>query len=282
MSSQTRAIVCSQKEMIDGYFLMTLQVPSSYRRSLPGQFVMVRGESSKSLFLSRPLSIYSVSTRGDKTFVGLFYRVAGKGTAAFSQLGEGAVLRVLGPLGKGFDIPSSCERIVLIAGGIGVAPLSFLALYCRKQIPDAEIICYLGATSSRMIPKLEQLEETCTEIKISTDDGSRGYHGTVTGLFRQDLDRYLDNDVPIYSCGPRSMLRSLQKLLKDHPIACQVSLEERMACGIGACLGCVVRARGDDGESKLVRVCTEGPVFDIRDVQFDNELSGDPGTEGDI
>jgi dihydroorotate dehydrogenase electron transfer subunit len=78
------------------------------------------------------------------------------------------------------------------------------------------------------------------------------------------------------------MLRSLQKLLKDHPIACQVSLEERMACGIGACLGRVVRARGDDGESKLVRVCTEGPVFDIRDVQFDNELSGDPGTEGDI
>lgn len=280
MNPQARATICSQKEVIEGYFLMTLKVSSFFEKSLPGQFVMIRTESGEIPFLSRPLSIYSVFSQDDETFLELLYKVVGKGTEVFSHLGKGVVLHVLGPLGKGFDIPSSCKRIVLIAGGIGVAPLSFLALYSREQIPKAEVVCYLGAVSSGVTPGLQRLEKICSEVKISTDDGSRGYHGTVTDLFRQDLDRYTGDDVRLYSCGPRPMLRSLQILLKNQKIACQVSLEERMACGIGACLGCVVRTRRSGEGEGYARVCTEGPVFDIRHVRFDDEPCGCPGTEG--
>jgi len=256
---------------------MTLKVSSFFEKSLPGQFVMIRTESGEIPFLSRPLSIYSVFSQDDETFLELLYKIVGKGTEVFSHLDKGVVLHVLGPLGKGFDIPSSCKRIVLIAGGVGVAPLSFLALHCRQRIPDAEIVCYLGAGSSRVIPGLDRLEGACEAVKISTDDGSRGYHGTVTELFRQDLDRYTGDDVRIYSCGPRPMLRNIQELLTDLPIACQVSLEERMACGIGACLGCVVRTRRSGEGEGYARVCTEGPVFDIRHVRFDDELRPEPG-----
>ncbi len=269
MNPDTVAIIFSQREMIRGHFLMTLQVPISFRKSLPGQFVMIRMESDHGPFLSRPLSISSVYSKGNETFMELLYKVVGKGTKLFSRLKEGTALRAAGPLGKGFDLSPSSRKIILIAGGIGVVPLAFLAQRCRERFPDPDIICYLGAGEAGVIPGLERLEQVCSEVKISTDDGSRGYHGTVTELFRQDLGCYNGDDVRIYSCGPRSMLRSLQTLLQDQPIACQVSLEERMACGIGACLGCVVRTRGDDGEEKLVRACTEGPVFDIKRVIFE-------------
>ncbi|MBW2674579.1 MAG: dihydroorotate dehydrogenase electron transfer subunit, partial [Deltaproteobacteria bacterium] len=154
----------------------------------------------------------------------------------------------------------------LIAGGIGVVPLSFLAQRCAEENRGTEIICYIGAVNSEALAGLERFEEVCSAVEISTDDGSRGYRGPVTGLFQRDMDRYAGDDVRIYACGPRPMFVHLQGLLKGRSCVCQVSLDERMACGIGACLGCAVRVRGNGSE--LVRVCTEGPVFDIRDVEF--------------
>lgn len=247
---------------------MALKTSASFRESIPGQFVMARMENSDDPFLSRPFSIYSVHSSGDDTFVEILYRVVGKGTQAFSRLREGDVLKMLGPLGRGFDVPLTCRKIVLIAGGVGVAPLSFLAERCKKDISGAEIICYMGAGSLEALVGLDRIEGICSVVKISTDDGSRGHAGTVTELFERDMKLYSDKDSRIYSCGPGPMFRSLRELLKDRPALCQVSLEERMACGIGACLGCVVKTRSGDADGGLVRVCKEGPVFDIRSVDF--------------
>lgn len=261
------AIVFSQREPARGHFLMTVKVPPSFGKAVPGQFVMVRQGGNTIPFLSRPFSIYSVYPRGDEIFLEIFYKVVGKGTDTLSRLREGDFLDILGPLGRGFDLPPSCGKIVLIAGGIGVPPLSFLAQRCSEENRGAEIVCYLGAADAETLAGLDRLEGTCSAVEISTDDGSRGYHGPVTQLFQRDMDRYAGDGVRIYACGPRPMLRALQGLLKDRPGICQVSLEERMACGIGACLGCVVRTRSDGGG--LVRVCKEGPVFDIVDIEFE-------------
>ena len=266
MKPDTYAAVFSQEETVKGHFLMTVKAPASFREAIPGQFLMVRPEGSTTPFLSRPFSIYSVYSRGDNTLVEIFYKVVGKGTGALSRLQKGNALDIQGPLGRGFDLPPSFGKVVLIAGGIGVPPLSFLAQRCGEENHGAETICYLGAADTETLAGLDRLEGVCSAVKISTDDGSRGYHGSVIGLFQRDMDRYAGDDVRIYACGPRPMLRALQELLKDRPGICQVSLEERMACGIGACLGCVVRTRGDSSE--LVRVCKEGPVFDIGNVEF--------------
>lgn len=261
------AIVFSQRQTPKGHFLMTAKVPASFGKAIPGQFLMVRQKGNTAPFLSRPFSIYSVYPRGDDIFLEIFYKVVGKGTEALSRVREGDSLDILGPLGRGFDLPASCGKIVLIAGGIGVPPLSFLAQRCREENHGAEIVCYLGTADAEALAGLERLEETCSAVEISTDDGSRGYHGPVTQLFQRDMGRYAGDDVRFYACGPRPMLKALQGVLKGRPGVCQVSLEERMACGIGACLGCVVRTRSDGGG--LVRVCKEGPVFDIGDIEFE-------------
>ncbi|MEA3486904.1 MAG: dihydroorotate dehydrogenase electron transfer subunit [Thermodesulfobacteriota bacterium] len=268
MKSYISATVFSQRETVGGHFLVVLKVPDSFRESLPGQFVMVRMKSCDQPFLSRPFSIYSVYSHGKNTFLEILYKVVGKGTEAFSRLREGDILNILGPLGKGFDIPSECDKIVLIAGGVGIAPLSFLAERCEKDTDGAEIVCYIGAGSLEALVSLDRIEGICSVVKISTDDGSWGHAGPVTELFRRDMELYMDNDSRIYSCGPNPMLRSLNELLEGRPVACQVSLEERMACGIGACLGCVVKIKSGDAGSSLVRVCKEGPVFDISSVDF--------------
>ena len=264
MKPYISAPVFSQRETVKGHFLIVLKVPASFRESLPGQFVMVRMETCDQPFLSRPFSIYSAYSHGKDTFMEIMYKVAGKGTEAFSRLREGDILNILGPLGKGFDLPSECDKIVLIAGGVGIAPLSFLAERCEKECNGAEIICYMGAGSLEALVGMDRINGICSVVKISTDDGSWGHPGLVTELFRRDMELYADNDSRIYSCGPNPMLKSLHALLKDRPVPCQVSLEERMACGIGACLGCVVKTKSDG----LVRVCKEGPVFDISSVEF--------------
>ena len=261
MKPYISATVFSQRETTRGHFLMVLKASASFRESLPGQFVMVRMKNCDHPFLSRPFSIYSVYSHGRDTFVEILYKIVGKGTEVFSRLREGNVLNILGPLGKGFDVPSECNKIVLIAGGVGIAPLSFLAER-YKDTNGAEIICYMGAGSLEALVGLDRIEGICSVVKVSTDDGSRGHPGPVTELFGRDMELHADNNSRIYSCGPNPMLRSLHELLKDRPVACQVSLEERMACGIGACLGCVVKTKS----GSLVRVCKEGPVFDINSV----------------
>ncbi|MCD6154051.1 MAG: dihydroorotate dehydrogenase electron transfer subunit [Syntrophobacterales bacterium] len=265
--------VVTNHEVTEDHFLMSLTVPDNFKAALPGQFIMVRVKDMGNTFLARPFSIYSTYSVKNNTVLEVLYRVVGKGTLKFSCLKRGDKLDILGPLGNGFDMPPDCKKITLVAGGIGVAPLSFLAEYYGQRSTDStddrKVICYIGARTSEWLVGVEKLEEVCSRVIISTDDGSQGHHGYVTDLFRKDINLYRRDGSMVYSCGPYPMMKKIAGILEDYPIPCQVSIEERMACGVGACLGCAVRVKSRVGHSRYMRVCTDGPVFDIEQIIWD-------------
>ena len=266
--SLAQAVVIANREIVTGHFLMVLKVPSLFRESRPGQFVMMRLPGREIPFLGRPFSIHAVYSRGDDTLMEIIYHVVGGGTAVIAGLGGGESVTLTGPLGHGFDIPAGRKTVVIIAGGIGLAPLAFLAERRREASAekDERLVCYAGFRDSDHIYGMERFEAACSEIKISTDDGSRGYHGPVTALFQDDIRSYGSDDTIVCACGPGAMLESLVRVVRRHAIPCQVSMEERMACGIGACLGCAVEAASK--KKRYLRVCKEGPVFDVNDLAW--------------
>ena len=261
--------IISNREIAKDHFLMSLKVSSAespFQKASPGQFVMLRVKDRKFPFLGRPFSIYSIYPDDGGFIVELLYRVVGKGTYVISRLKPDEETCVLGPLGRGFDIFPDRSCVILVAGGIGIAPISFLGKHYRRCAAGRpqKIICYAGAQSVNLLIGLDKMEEICSGVRISTDDGSRGYHGLVTELFGNDLSSYDHRDSIIYACGPSAMLKGLAGILKDQPAPCQVSVEERMACGVGACLGCAIRVK-----SGYKRVCKDGPVFDIHEIVWD-------------
>jgi dihydroorotate dehydrogenase electron transfer subunit len=266
------------------HFRMTLRLPLSFTTPTPGQFVMIRNGECDSPFLPRPLSVYGFCREKDHAVMDLLYRVIGRGTAHFSRMKPGAGLSLLGPLGKGFSIPTETRKALVVAGGIGLAPLVFLlheGLLPVDGKSNMEITFYLGARTAELLVGLERLNGFCN-LKICTDDGSRGYHGPVSDLLQDEIDGYDPGETVIYACGPKPMLLAIGKLLQDLPFRCQVSLEERMACGVGACLGCAVAVRNAAGQKEYRRVCYDGPVFDLREISFAGlaRLLCDPGESG--
>lgn len=271
MKSVISGKIIFNRKLFAEYYLMRLKVPAYFQESLPGQFVMLRVPGKDFPFLGRPFSIYSVYADQNDTVIEILYRVVGKGTALFSGMKMNEEVSVLGPLGLGFDIFEDRKNIILIAGGIGVAPISFLAEHYRRLSPDKnpKISCYLGAETGDKLIGLERLEKVCSEVKVSTDDGSSGHHGLITELFDKDLISCGNDNTFIYVCGPHQMMKSLAHILERHPCGCQVSLEERMACGIGTCLGCAVVTKSDNGQNQFSRACKEGPVFDIKSIDWE-------------
>ena len=253
------------------HFLLTLRLPPSFATPQAGQFVMIRDPERGEPLLPRPLSVYGFHRKGDQAIMDLLYRAAGRGTSLFSRMKPGASLTVLGPLGRGFTLQRNVRKVILLAGGVGVAPLTFLLHegYLRDTSPQRpKITAYVGARTSELLTGLDRLEGFCA-LRMATDDGSAGYHGLVTDLLRCDLGGYEPEETMIYACGPAAMIRSLGFIVRKSAIRCEVSLEERMACGIGACLGCAVAITDSNGKSAYRRVCHDGPVFDIREIALD-------------
>lgn len=259
--------VSGNDEIRAGYVLMTLQLPRSFPDPRPGQFVMIRIAGLQDPFLSRPISIFSFSRGRSHCLVKLLYRIAGKGTQILAGLIRGSQVEISGPLGKGYTLDLSRENRVLIAGGIGVAPLSLLAQHlCQSDRRGANpAVVYLGAKTADEVVGLDQLHKYCNSIRVCTDDGSLGEKSLVTRAFQRDLKKYDPARTAIYACGPKPMLQSLAGMLHDRYF-CQVSLEERMACGVGACIGCAVAVRDENGNKSYGRVCADGPVFELKDV----------------
>jgi dihydroorotate dehydrogenase electron transfer subunit len=253
------------------HFHLSVRLPFSFATPLPGQFVMIReSPATREPLLARPLSVFGFKRYEDHGVLELLIRVCGKGTTLLSRMKPGEELAVLGPLGRGFTLPSGIRQALFIAGGVGVAPLAYLlrsGLLAAEAGNELRNNFYLGARSAELLTGLERLRDFC-ELGICTDDGSRGYHGPVTAMLERDIDRYDAGETVIYACGPIPMIRALMTLLGNHPIPCQVSLEERMACGLGACLGCALTVRGATGKREYRRVCKDGPVFDLREVLF--------------
>ncbi len=262
--------ICANDEVQKDHFLMKMYLPRTFGAVLPGQFVMVRIAGLTDPFLSRPLSIYSFSLEQNACVLELLYRVVGKGTQILAGLIEGSQLEVLGPLGTGYAMPDTEKNIVFIAGGIGVAPLSLLAEHLCVNSPSCgpNMIFYLGAQSSRQILGLDKLQSLCYAVHVCTDDGSFGKQGLVTDLIRKDIKKYPPGDTIIYACGPKAMLKTLNTILGGK-YRCDVSLEERMACGVGACMGCAVAVKEGSGGAAYARVCCDGPVFGLNQIIWD-------------
>jgi dihydroorotate dehydrogenase electron transfer subunit len=261
--------VMFNREIAPGHFLMSISVPEDFDMPTPGQFVMIRLRDRQDPFLGRPLCIYAFERQGDRSVFEVLYRVQGKGTSLLSHLREGDGLDIQGPLGTGFHAPSSLTHVVLVAGGMGVAPITFLAAHFRHASSFLKITCYLGSKSADCVFGLEKLQDFCTEVIITTDDGTMGTCGFVTDVFFRDLDYMGGEDTRIYACGPYEMMKCLAESIGGREIICQVSLEERMACGIGACLGCAVSLKKETGQKYYGRVCKDGPCFDISRINWD-------------
>jgi len=236
---------------ISGSRLIWLRCPEIAREVRPGQFVMVR--CGEKLTLPRPFSVHRV--KEDR--MALFFAVweDGKGTGWLSQRKAGDSLELLGPLGNGYDIYPDSKSLLLVAGGMGVAPLYFLAEQARDQ--GYPVTLLLGAqTASQLYPA--KLLPSGIEPVTATDDGTAGKKGQVSAL----LPDFTDRADQIFACGPRAMYRDMANnypQLKDKPV--QVSLEARMGCGLGVCYGCTVRTNNG-----LRQVCRDGPVFNLNDL----------------
>ena len=263
--------ILSNEEIQKEYFLMKVKLTSSFDEPLPCQFVMIRIAGLSDPFLSRPISIYSFSRGKNSCSIQLLYRVAGKGTQILAGLIKSSQVEIHGPLGGSFEIPKIKKRIIFIAGGIGVAPLSLLAEYlCRKVCLSKESMSfYLGAQTADAIVGLDKLQKLCYHIHVCTDDGSVGSKGLVTEAFQKDIKKYSAADTMIYTCGPKAMVKTLSKILNGSKFHCQASLEERMACGTGACMGCAVAISDKQGNLAYKMVCANGPVFDIQQIVWE-------------
>ena len=247
------AKVVRQQQIDEGIFDMELSFPKGAALAKPGQFIAMYC-NDKSKLLPRPISICGINpTEGTLRVV---YRVAGEGTKEFSEMKAGDTLEVMGPLGNGFTMKN--EKAIIIGGGIGIPPMLELA----KQL-DAEKTVVLGYRTSTFLK--EEFEEVC-DVKIATEDGSVGAKGNVLDAVKQEK---VEADV-IFACGPTPMLRAIKAYALENDIPCYVSLEEKMACGIGACLACVCKSTEIDDHSQVKnkRVCKEGPVFNVKEVEL--------------
>jgi len=252
-------------------FCVGLSCQTGYSKAIAGQFVMVRPVDQISPLLGRPFSIYSL-IKSDGVIIGieLLIKVVGKGTRLLSALKEGVPVSLLGPLGNGFDIHLNDNRKkearhFLVAGGIGVAPLVFLAeTMIANGILPRQCELFVGGRSSTDLLGIEQCKNLEMRVHPVTEDGSIGAKGRVTAQVEAVIERRRPDR--IYACGPWAMLAAMAEIAEAHRIPCQVSVETMMGCGMGVCLSCVVHSR--DLAIPYRHACTEGPVMDTRSIEF--------------
>jgi dihydroorotate dehydrogenase electron transfer subunit len=245
------AVVKSNTKVMPNIYLLWAKAPAVAESAQPGQFVMVRASDNNDRILRRPLGIHRVNDQGE---IALLYEVVGKGTEWLAQRKKGEPVDILGPLGRGFDIAS--QRLLLVAGGVGVAPLIFLA---EKAIGDGRNVSLLfGAKTAKQVYPKKLLPAGIEFIPV-TQDGLMEKKGMVTDL----LDELVGSADQIFACGPAAMYKAMSqmKILKGRRV--QVSMEARMGCGFGICYGCTIKTRHG-----MKRVCDDGPVFELADLVF--------------
>ncbi|MBN2570338.1 MAG: dihydroorotate dehydrogenase electron transfer subunit [Deltaproteobacteria bacterium] len=263
MFDQTLKILFNEKINSD-IFLLGFESPGIALEAKPGQFVMIRISDTYDPLLRRPFSICGIR---DKNTVLILYRVLGKGTSLLSFKKKGDTVAVMGPLGRGFTLPEKDSTIILVAGGMGIAPLYFLA--GELDNPSTEFMA--GFKSSQEIVMPEQIDVFDICVSLATNDGSIGYKGLVTNLFEKYLLSHSGSrdSLMVFSCGPSQMLKKTASIAAEYNIRCQVSLETHMACGLGACQGCAVKTLESGAHSPYRHVCQDGPVFSSADIDWD-------------
>jgi dihydroorotate dehydrogenase electron transfer subunit len=255
--------ILHHKKIGPNYFRMGLHCPELGRSAKPGQFVMVRLPNAVVPFLRRPFSVHRPVMKGQNVEgFEILYKVVGQGTQVMSEMKVGEVLDVVGPLGRGFSRPKGVKRVFLVAGGVGVASLYYLA-HAFSAERSKEMTIFLGGCSAVDILCEKEFRAMGAHIRITTEDCSLGEIGLVTPVVEKVMAHDGKPDI-IYACGPQPMLKAVGDIAAAHLVPCQLSLEASMACGFGVCLGCAVEKA--DGTGEYFHVCKEGPVFDSRDV----------------
>ncbi len=257
------ARVISNEEVAPGFWRMALDAPRVAPLFKPGQFFQIRIQpESTSPLLRRP---FAPSEVGESGFA-FVYAVVGSGTQALTRLAIRDRVEILGPLGQGFRLPRKGKRAVLVGGGCGAPSLRFLAEVLAEK--GVEVFTVIGARTACALLEKEALTRISTMLAVSTDDGSEGLHGHAAKAAQVLLDEIGPKPRPeLFTCGPHPMLKSIARLVEERKLSCQVSLEERMACGFGACMGCVVEVRDPESDTTCYkRVCTDGPVFDAQEI----------------
>jgi dihydroorotate dehydrogenase electron transfer subunit len=256
--------VLSNNALGSEIFQIRLSCHGSYALAVPGQFVMVRSDEQIDPLLPRPFSIHRlIHQNGSLTGLELLYKVVGKGTQILSLKRPGDTLHMTGPLGKGFELPAAAMKIKIVAGGIGVAPMLFLAqrlLESNRKRSSVEV--FIGGRTKADLLCLPSFAEMGLPVHVTTDDGSSGDQCLVTDPLGFAVARSRP-DI-IFACGPMEMLACVAGIAEKHDVPCQVSIETMMACGMGACLGCAVSGR--KSAHRYLHACKDGPVFDTRDL----------------
>jgi dihydroorotate dehydrogenase electron transfer subunit len=269
---QFTAMILSNVEVSPGYWRMRMTAPPEFASVRPGQFVMVRVNGALDPLLRRPFGVFDVGTYTPvhsgaiaQPYLEMLYRVVGKGTTMLASLHETDLLDVLGPLGKGFESGPADEEKLIVGGGVGLAPLFLLAKELLKQSP---VRLFAGGRTRDDILCITEFERLGVECYTATEDGSLGERGLVTEALLLRL-KTVKGKARIYACGPHGMLNAVANIAAEQGISCQVSLEGYMACGVGACLGCVAPGNTHSTETPDYRcVCTEGPVFEAGDLKW--------------
>jgi len=261
----SKATVLSHKSVGRGYYRIVLNAPEIASAARPGQFVMLRVSENLDPLLARPFGISDVPT---KSSVEILYRVVGRGTTMLTGRKAGEQLGVLGPLGRGFPLPEKNTTLVMVAGGSGFPPLHFLS----RQVGCSSHL-FLGSRDRACLPPagiLKNFRSSCTRVHIATEDGSMGTKGMTTDIlnvFVTKLEKKFN--IVLCACGPHSMLAAVSRIATVHAIPCYVSMEERMACGLGACMGCSIPMK----RGGYKRACKEGPVFDAQEIDWSERVA---------
>jgi dihydroorotate dehydrogenase electron transfer subunit len=260
--------VASNEKLCPKFYRLSIDAEPIVKKVLPGQFIHIRTNAGLEPFFRRPFSVYRA-----KKHVEVFYEVIGPGTKIMSQMAKGDDIDVLGPVGTPFSLPSrGTEHVVMIAGGIGIAPFLILSDVLRRERrswsvgqggtsrPLELILLYGGRTRGHVYPMKEFKENGC-KVHIATDDGSVGTKGRVSNLFS-----HIPTDCRttfIYTCGPAPMMASVQAFAQKYKLKGEAACEEVMACALGACLGCSIKTT-----KGYKTVCCDGPVFNLQEVVF--------------
>ena len=255
---QLKTKIIENKRLAPGFYKMRLASAYLAKHSKPGQFVEVKCSDDGEVLLRRPLGIHRIWRGG----IDVLYEVVGKGTGILSSRRKGDSLDVIGPLGKGFNLAGRGKPALIVAGGIGAAPLLCLA----EKLVKGKIKPYvmIGAKTASGVLCEKDFKKLGCFVMTATEDGSKGLKGLVTSCLTSLLTTHYSLSTTIYACGPHPMLKAVSRIANASGIPCQISMEEHMACGVGVCLGCPVKVKS----SGYKMVCKDGPVFDAKEIAW--------------
>ncbi len=287
------ALVKSNKQTGECFYRLDLEFAGAgadaFAKTIPGQFAEVdlsktalpspnaisaelKDKLNRKIILRRPFSLCDIVVTGGRTIAEMLYRVVGPATLRMTTLKPDDSVSVIGPLGNGFTVPKEKKLAVLVAGGMGSPPVQHLANILARNYPDIEVIAIAGAKTKDKLPfDTGNFSKCGTKCMLTTDDGSAGLAGFVTGPLEKFLDenQKQKENLIIYACGPEEMLAKVADIANGRDIDCQISMERMMACGFGICQGCAVECKLEASNETIYKMCcTDGPVFDSKEIVF--------------